>query len=452
MYESFFGLRHRPFLAVPAPDLYVPTPPVEAARAALARSIERDEGLGVVVGPAGTGKSLLCHLLAEQFRGVCQVALLGSGRLATRRALLQAMLFSLGLPYRGMEEGELRLALVDHLSSERSGDGMLLLLDEAHVLPLRLLEEVRLISNLVRGGRPRVRVVLAGAPILEERFGSPRLESFNQRITARGYLRALERGETADFVRGQLLNAGGRPEELFALEAFENIHRASDGIPRLINQLCDHALLLAYAGGQRRIDAAGIQEAWSDLQQLPTPRSDDRSRAVGGDALIEFGGLDDGPPRRPSSAAPNAVGRTSIAPAAAESVDPRHLVEDDESTYEDDFRPTGAIAPEVEFVFHEPRTHPTDSLPEEEIIVDRYAELDATTSTRAGSRSAYALTPPESPTGEWGAVSSTSSVSDQGAGVVRAASSGNPTPPRQSGAERSTNQAFRQLFSKLRST
>src|SRR5262245_42919520 len=151
MYESFFGFSHRPFAAAPSAKCYFPGHAAEAARQTLARVIDRAEGVGLLTGPAGTGKSLLCQVLAEQFRRSHQVALLASGQLCTRRALLQSILFELGLPFRGLEEGDLRLSLVDHLSPRGrlavvpntapaqtpavAQSPLLLLVDEAHTLP-----------------------------------------------------------------------------------------------------------------------------------------------------------------------------------------------------------------------------------------------------------------------------------------------------------------------------
>src|SRR5262249_37324421 len=145
--------------------------------------------------------------------------LLTSGRLCTRRALLQAILFELGLPYRGMEEGDLRLSLVDYLSphgesAQAATSGLLLVVDEAHTLPQRLLEELRLITNLMRSGRPCVRLLLSGGPQLEERFANPRLESFNQRVAARCYLEALDRQQTDEYVRHHFRQAQGDPDSV----------------------------------------------------------------------------------------------------------------------------------------------------------------------------------------------------------------------------------------------
>ena len=120
MYESHFCCRigHlRPLRA----DAYIPTGSLEQARQTLIRCIDRAEGPGLVIGPAGTGKSLLCQMLAAHFRGRFQVAHLAGARLCTRRALLQNILFELKLPYRDMDEGELRLSLVDHLEPRSGG-------------------------------------------------------------------------------------------------------------------------------------------------------------------------------------------------------------------------------------------------------------------------------------------------------------------------------------------
>ncbi len=272
MYEAFFHLRSRAFAAAPSPERFFSSTASQSARATLCRIIERGEGPGVIIGPSGTGKTLLCQRLAADFHNRLAVAMLTSGRVCTRRALLQAILYEMRLPYRGMEEGELRLTLIDHIAPA-GGDhpGLLLLVDEAHTLPWRLLEELRMITNLVRDGQPRVRVVLAGGPLLEERLASPKLDSFSQRIAARCYLGPFSREETAQFVRHQIGVSGGEPDRVFEGAAYDAIYTATDGVPRLVNQLCDHALVLAVLAECRPVGAAVVEEAWSDLQQLPSP-------------------------------------------------------------------------------------------------------------------------------------------------------------------------------------
>ena len=213
MYEAYFGFSQRPFTAAPLANRYFPAASVDAARQMLARCIERGAGAGVLIGPPGTGKSLLLQVLAGQFADKMAAVQLAGGQLESRRALLQAILFELRLPYRGLEEGELRLALVDHLTrGDKCPQGMLLFVDEAQTLPTLLLEELRMMTNLARGGETRVRLVLAGSMELEELLAGPDLQAFAQRLAARCYLEAFDRAETIDYLRFQVAVAGGQAD------------------------------------------------------------------------------------------------------------------------------------------------------------------------------------------------------------------------------------------------
>ncbi len=291
MYEAFFGFSQRPFAAAPSANRYFPASSCDAARTMLARCLERADGPGLLIGPTGTGKTLLLAVLAEQFGERFSVATLTGGRITTRKALLQAILFELGRPYQGLDEGELRLGLTDYLTrSMECPEGMLLLVDEAHSLSVRLLEELRMITNLMRGSQPRVRLVLAGSSALEEHFTHPKLDSFNQRVAARCYLETFDQAETADFVRFELAIAGGHGE-VFTHDGLVAVHRATDGIPRLINQLCDQSLMRAFADQDRHVNAGLVEQAWSDLQQLPTPWNDELPQ--GSTSVVEFGALSD---------------------------------------------------------------------------------------------------------------------------------------------------------------
>lgn len=405
MYKACFGLHRRPFAPVPSVDQYFPGQAIEAARQTLVRCIERAAGVGMVVGPSGTGKTLLCRMLAEHFREHLRVAMLCSGRLSTRRALLQAIHYELGQPYRGMDEGELRLALVDYLTlSEDCPAGMVLLVDEAHTLPYRLFEEVRMITNLVSGGQPRVRLALAGGPLLEERLASPRLESFSQRLVARCYLEPLNRTETRHYVQAQVDGAGARGTELFTHEACQAVYQATGGVPRLINQVCDHALLLACASGSAEVDAACIEEAWADLQQLPTPLSSEAGQGSAGGAqgVVEFGGLDDEPEEpegglsgeRPQRHEPQGTPWLPPQPDAAQTArGPLARLEQIEQALAEvdgDFEPAGSIGPEVELMFDDLANPLDEEFQEEELVVDRFAPPRET---------AAANPPPQAPLG-----------------------------------------------------
>ncbi len=397
MYESFFGIKERPFASVPRVDQYFPAATIEATRQTLLRCIQRGEGAAMVVGPSGIGKTLLCHLLAEQLPRSLQSVLLTSGRLGSRRTLLQAILHGSGQPYRGMDEGELRLALVDYLTSAQNcPQGIALLVDEAHTLPLRLLDELRMLTNLVAAGHPRVRLVLVGGTTLEERFASPKLESFSQRLAARCYLEAFNRRETEDYIHTQLKRVQGDAAALFPSDTCHAVYRATDGVPRLVNQLCDHAMLLAYVGGKHRIEAATIEESWADLQQLPAPWAQQAKVAKTEGGVIEFGGLDDESEPSPAAPAPAAAAAPSepalpaIPPSPSiddlppspsidvEMASPESLSHLDRleamvsEELSDDFQPAGSIKPEIELIFDDPSSPLSESFEQEEIIVDRY--------------------------------------------------------------------------------
>jgi type II secretory pathway predicted ATPase ExeA len=395
MYKSCFGLTRRPFASVPQVDQYFPAAAIEAARTTLARCVQRGEGAGLVVGPSGTGKTLLCLALAEEFRRSGQVAMLASGRLSTRRALFQAILYELGRPYRYMDEGELRLAVVEYLTAVAAGQqGLLLLVDEAHTLPLRLLEELRLLTNLVRDGQPLVRLVLAGGSVLEERFASPKLDSFSQRLGARCYLEAFNRTETKDYIQWQIDAAGGRGGEVFAEPTCQSVFQATGGVPRLVNQVCDHALMLAYVAGRKAIEPADVEEAWADLQQLPTPWTGE-SKSDASSGVIEFGSLDEASQPTGGAAGGEATSArvfrvASIeeeeAPSAAEDAEPTeqiHRIERLLAEAGDDFQPAGSIGPEVELRF-EDAIHPfQETFEHEEVVSDRYAGASPSVSVAA---------------------------------------------------------------------
>jgi type II secretory pathway predicted ATPase ExeA len=285
----------RVFASYPQVSRYFPAAAIEDARQRLSRAIERGEGPGLLIGAPGTGKSLLLQVLAAQHHKRFDVALLACACLCTRRALLQAILFELGMPYKMRDEGELRLSLLDHLLGDHEQAGLLLLVDEAQTLPTALLDELRVLTNLMRGGAPRVRLVLAGSSALEESFASPLLESFSQRLSTRCYVAPLSRDETYQFIRAQVAACDTAPDEIFDADALAAIFDATDGVPRLVNQLCDRALVLAAANNSGQIHRTTIQAAWSDLQQIPTPWETPPAAedAPSSSPVIEFGGLAD---------------------------------------------------------------------------------------------------------------------------------------------------------------
>ena len=255
----------RPFLAAPRVDFYHPAKLVDAALHGLDRLVRRAEGVGLVVGPPGTGKSLLLAKVAESVREDFDVALLSGARICTRRALWQSILAEIGEPYRGIDEAELRIGIVERVRGlAATGSGLVVLVDEANTLPTRLIEELRLLTNLATP-MPAVHIVLAGTAELEEILGNPKMESLSQRIGARFYLEPHDHAETAAYVRTQMKTASLEWDAQFEPGCEDAVFTASDGVPRLVNQICDQALLLVSQAGRPRVGAADIAAAWQEI-------------------------------------------------------------------------------------------------------------------------------------------------------------------------------------------
>ena len=310
MYENVFQFSSRPFTTAPFVKHYFAAEAIHDSLGQARLCIDRASGPVVVVGSVGTGKSLLLAMLEEQYQSQFKVVTLGCSRLGSRQEFLQTFLFQLSLPFKGMSESEARLALIDFLKpGEQCPNGVLLLIDEAHTLGADLLDEIRLVTNFVRDGQPRVRLVMAGTNRLEDNLTDPKLESFNQRIAARCYLEKLNRDETSRYVIEHIDRVGGQGEQLFNPESLKTIHEVSDGCPRLINQVCDHSLILAGTRNESVITENLVREAWADVQSIPggwaPPAVQPETPAVlEGDeswTVIEFGQLEESTDEQASS-------------------------------------------------------------------------------------------------------------------------------------------------------
>jgi type II secretory pathway predicted ATPase ExeA len=420
MYEQLFRFDRRPFCSVPAAEQYFPASGIDAALESTRMCVERATGPAVVFGGAGMGKTLLLNVLqqefAKQFRAVHVVA---CNRMSRRHDLLQNILFELGQPYRDMSEGELRLALIDYLRpSSQCPRGILLLIDDAHGLPARLLDELRLITNFVRDGQPRARLVLAGLPSLEERLGVPKLESLNQRIAARCYLKPLRRDELEAYVRHHVVRAGRPEQDLFPASAIAAIAKLCEGNPRLINQVCDHALILAASSGMAATNGEVIGEAFADLQQLPANLWRDAGEPITGQSssagpqpsIVEFGSLGSEVGSESAKDGPTDVvedDATEIPEAVGKSLDQLASLVDELTEFEEeDVLCEHHISPEHETQSiadarkRELAADPfDDDFGEEFEVVDHYAQLAARHNAMAAQTAEDALLDVEWPAG-----------------------------------------------------
>ncbi len=251
MYKNFFKLARNPFNPTPDPVCFVPTKRHNEALAALYHGVRQHKGFVVLTGEVGTGKTLLLRCLLGLLKESKDVAYayLFNGRLSPTE-FLQYILSDFGLPANGKSKYELLLDLGHFLASRGSRKmTTVLIVDEAHHLSADILEEVRLLSNLETTDDKLLQIVLVGQPELDEKLDSVELRQLKQRIAVRTQLGALDADETKRYIEQRLQIAGEGPHSspLFSEEAISAVFRYSRGLPRLINTICENALIAAYA-------------------------------------------------------------------------------------------------------------------------------------------------------------------------------------------------------------
>jgi len=266
MYESHFGLRQRPFRATPDSRWYYPATTHERALEQLVQALADDEGMALLTGEPGTGKTLVCHRLLEQLGPETSSVFLTNTHTGNRAGLLQAILYDLSLPYEGRSEQELRLTLTEFLLNNFGGGRRaVIIVDEAQNLPPDLLEELRMIGNLEARQGKAVQLVLVAHPDILETLRLPRLAGLHQRLCMRPKLEPFDVHEAADYLMHHLRIAGGRPETIVTDEAVEILARGARGVPRLLNQAAHQALNIACEAKASQVDAEVALEALAAL-------------------------------------------------------------------------------------------------------------------------------------------------------------------------------------------
>ena len=265
MYTEFYGLREKPFSLSPDPRFLFLSDSHREALAHLLYGIEQGEGFIAITGEVGTGKTTLCRTLLQRLEPGSEVAFLFNPQLSGLE-LLQAIDAEFGLETQGKTRRELMDQLNRFLLTKRQeGRRVLLLIDEAQNLDREALEQVRLLSNLETDTTKLIQIILLAQPELDAMLESPELRQLRQRINVRWRLRPLSAGETRDYVRHRLRIAAGGAREIFTDLALREIHRSSGGVPRLINRLCDRALLAGYAEGAKEIGHGTLAEVQREL-------------------------------------------------------------------------------------------------------------------------------------------------------------------------------------------
>ncbi|GAC1416728.1 MAG: hypothetical protein NVSMB62_06680 [Acidobacteriaceae bacterium] len=265
MYKSFFNLQSNPFAGSPDPRFMYMMPHTREALATLEYGISARKGFIVLTGEVGTGKTtLLRRALASMDQSRVYSSFIFNPRLDVLD-FLEFILADFGLPTHTRTKSGMLIQLNRWLIERfRSGETCVIIVDEAQNLSLDLLEEVRLLTNLETSSEKLLQIVLSGQPELEEKLRAPEVRQLRQRIALWARTHAITAEQTAAYIAQRLLIAG-TSERIFSDDAIHVIHRASRGIPRIINLICEHALILAFVEQVRVIPGQLVQAVARDL-------------------------------------------------------------------------------------------------------------------------------------------------------------------------------------------
>ena len=267
MYQAFFGLRELPFELTPNSKYLFLPPRHREALSTLEYGLSAAKAITVLIGEAGTGKTTLLQAAteSERCRGVDWVRL--SNPALTRAEFFELLAQRFHLSVRAGESKAVLLAeLEEALRAGRArGEIIALVIDEAQSLSADLLEEIRLLANIETATEKLLPLVLAGQPELRERLNQPNLRQLKQRVTLRCEIGPLTLDETAAYIDTRITRAGGDSRRLLSREAVVLIHARARGIPRLINVICDNAMLTSFGLGRPVIDRATVLEVTRDF-------------------------------------------------------------------------------------------------------------------------------------------------------------------------------------------
>lgn len=261
MYKKFFGLRENPFNVNPDPRYLYMTSHAQEALACLTYGIQNRKGFVMLTGEVGTGKTTLLNKLLDWLhREGIPTAFVFNPRLNVSQ-FLDFMMADFGLPCEPKMKGQTLLKF-NHwlLERHRAGETAVLVVDEAQNLSPQVMEEIRLLTNLETSTEKLLQIVLAGQPELEAKLSQPQLRQLRQRITLRSKTHPLTRQEATAYVAERLRIAGADGHPIFQAESLDAVYRYSKGIPRVVNLLCEHALISAFVDQQQVVRAEVIDE------------------------------------------------------------------------------------------------------------------------------------------------------------------------------------------------
>jgi general secretion pathway protein A len=286
MYESFFGLTSKPFQLNPDPNFFFGSKQHRRAKAYLEYGVSRNEGFIVITGEIGAGKTTVLRSLIDGLHGTNVIA----GHLVTTQLGAEDTLRMVGAAFgfrvKDVPKSELLITLEAFLISQTSkGKRCLLIVDEAQNLSPRAVEELRMLSNFQFGNQALLQSFLIGQPEFREILQRPEMEQFRQRVAATCHIGPLDADETKSYVEHRLKCAGATDKPTFDPGAFDGIYKASSGIPRRVNSVCDRLLLLGYLSNRTHLtteDVAEVAKEFAQESQVPVRSEALSSTSSGG--------------------------------------------------------------------------------------------------------------------------------------------------------------------------
>jgi general secretion pathway protein A len=266
VYLEYYGLKQSPFDITPNPRFLFHSGTHREAFNHLLYGIRERKGFVQLTGEVGAGKTTLCRALLEKLDPHFSTALILNPVLNANE-LMKAIATEFGLEVRGHDRLETVAAMSEFLLKQiENGKETVLIIDEAQNLTEDLLEQVRLLSNIETDDRKLLQIVLMGQPELRDRLNSPRLKQLRQRITVRYHLKPLTRFEVGQYIQHRLEISGAHGIPFFTQPALWRVYFYSRGVPRLVNAVCDKALLAGYVGQSDRITFQMVGRAIRELE------------------------------------------------------------------------------------------------------------------------------------------------------------------------------------------
>jgi len=269
MYEIYYGLKGKPFTTLPDPDFIYFSSKHEMAFTYLEYGLSSQAGFTVLTGEIGSGKTTLLNYLIDKLdHRLVNVAFIFNTNLSPYD-FLAAVAREWNVSFAPADKAGLYEALNDFFVAQYSQrKRVLLIIDEAQNLPFETLEEVRMLSNLNDEKRPLLHIILSGQPNLLHRLNNPKLEQLRQRVAVHYHLEPLDRQETALYIEHRLRKAQAEDLGIFTSAAIDRIYEYSGGVPRVINLICDLALVYGYAEQIRLVDAPVIDMVVRDRKKM----------------------------------------------------------------------------------------------------------------------------------------------------------------------------------------